>query len=114
MLEPRKSQAIRYLLGPLVLCLLAARLPAAAAEDIEREPISYSATIPQNAVSNLKTELELGRTHFEFDVRTGYLRSLLRSLGVPPSSQMLVFSKTSFQRQRIAPKTPRAVYFNDD
>src|SRR5262249_2694576 len=29
-------------------------------------------------------------------------------------SQVLVFSKTSFQRERIAPKTPRAVYFNDE
>jgi hypothetical protein len=27
---------------------------------------------------------------------------------------MLVFSKTSLQRHRIAPHTPRAVYFNDD
>jgi hypothetical protein len=27
---------------------------------------------------------------------------------------MLVFSKTSFQRERISPKTPRAVYFSDD
>jgi hypothetical protein len=114
MLEPRKSQAIRHLFAPLALGLLAAGLPAAAAEDIEREPISYSATIPQNAVSNLKTDLELGRTHLEFDAHTGYLRSLLKSLGVPTSSQMLVFSKTSFQRQRIAPKTPRAVYYNDD
>ena len=30
------------------------------------------------------------------------------------SSQMLVFSKTSLQRDRIAPRTPRALYFNDD
>ena len=104
MLEPRKSQAIGHLIAPLVLGLLAAGLPAAAAEDIEREPISYSATIPQNAVSNLKADIELGRTHLEFDACTGYLRSLLKSLGVPTSSQMLVFSKTSFQRQRIAPR----------
>ena len=27
---------------------------------------------------------------------------------------MLVFSKTSLQRDRISPRTPRAVYFNDD
>src|SRR5580765_669001 len=27
---------------------------------------------------------------------------------------MLVFSKTSFQRDRISPKTPRALFFNDD
>ncbi len=27
---------------------------------------------------------------------------------------MLVFSKTSLQRERISPKTPRAIYFNDE
>ena len=27
---------------------------------------------------------------------------------------MLVFSKTSLQRHRISPRTPRAIYFNDD
>ena len=27
---------------------------------------------------------------------------------------MLVFSKTSFQRERIAPRTPRAVFYSDD
>src|ERR1700722_16095230 len=114
MLEPRKLRVIRHLFAALAIGLLAAGLPAAAAEDIEREPISYSATIPQNAVSNLKTDLQLGRSPPAFDARTGYLRSLLKALRVPTSSQMLVFSKTSFQRQRIAPKTPRAVYFNDD
>jgi hypothetical protein len=35
-------------------------------------------------------------------------------LKVLDSSQMLVFSKTSMQRDRIAPRTPRALYFNDD
>ena len=44
----------------------------------------------------------------------GYLKSLLRELNVPVSSQVLVFSKTSLQRLRIGPKTPRAIYFNDD
>ena len=39
---------------------------------------------------------------------------MLDALKVPKSSQMLVFSKTSFQRERIAPKTPRAIFFNDD
>src|SRR5262249_28458222 len=33
---------------------------------------------------------------------------------VPVSSQTLVFSKTSLQRRRIAPRTPRALYFSDD
>jgi hypothetical protein len=93
---------------------LAAQGRLHAADDFEREPINYSATIPQNAVSRLKTEFDLKRVHFDFDARWGYLRSLLRALRVPESSQMLVFSKTSFQRQRITPKTPRALYFNDD
>jgi hypothetical protein len=44
----------------------------------------------------------------------GYLPALLEALKVPAESQMLVFSKTSMQRQRISPRTPRAVYFNDD
>ena len=44
----------------------------------------------------------------------GYLRALLRELNVPVSSQMLVFSKTSLQRQRISPRTPCAIYFGDD
>jgi hypothetical protein len=35
-------------------------------------------------------------------------------LDVPESSQVLVFSKTSLQRERISPKTPRAIYFNDE
>jgi len=85
-----------------------------AADDFESQPINYSATIPQNVVSRLKTEFDLGRVRLEFDARWGYLRSLLQVLNVPESSQMLVFSKTSFQRQRISPNTPRALYFNDD
>jgi hypothetical protein len=35
-------------------------------------------------------------------------------LNVSPSSQTLVFSKTSLQRQRISPRTPRSLYFNDE
>jgi hypothetical protein len=44
----------------------------------------------------------------------GYARWLLGELQVPESSQVLVFSKTSLQRNRIAPRTPRALYFSDD
>ena len=49
-----------------------------------------------------------------FAEERGYLLSALASLDVPLSSQILVFSKTSLQRDRISPKTPRALYFNDD
>ena len=42
------------------------------------------------------------------------MKSLLSELDVPISSQTLVFSKTSLQRQRISPRSPRAIYFNDE
>jgi len=45
---------------------------------------------------------------------SGYLSEVLRALGVPVDSQILVFSKTSLQFDRISPKNPRALYFNDD
>ena len=55
-----------------------------------------------------------GRVTLDRDDAQGYLASLLKHLNVPASSQSLVFSKTSFQRERISPRTPRALYFNDD
>lgn len=48
-----------------------------------------------------------------FDQKHGYLRSLLDALAIPIESQMLVFSKTSFQARLIGPASPRALYFND-
>lgn len=42
------------------------------------------------------------------------LRRCLEAAGIAAESQVLVFSKTSLQRQRISPQTPRAIYFSDD
>ena len=38
---------------------------------------------------------------------------MLKHLGINVDSQILVFSKTSFQLTKISPKTPRALFFND-
>lgn len=38
---------------------------------------------------------------------------LLEHLKINRDSQLLVFSKTSFQAPRISPRNPRAIYFND-
>lgn len=86
----------------------------ATAQDFEREPIEYSKRQADNRVSRLIAELETEKRTLKFDDKLGYLPSLLEALQVPPSSQMLVFSKTSLQRQKIAPRTPRAIYFSDD
>ena len=42
------------------------------------------------------------------------LTGVLAALGISTDTQMLVFSKTSFQAERISPRNPRAVYFNDE
>jgi hypothetical protein len=94
---------------------LCALLPSAArADDFDQEPICYSSATPDNAVSRLQQRLAAGAAVLQREDGLGYLRDLLRELKVPVSSQMLVFSKTSLQRHRISPRTPRAVYFSDE
>jgi len=85
------------------------------AVEIDREPISYHTTPGNDAITRLQARIAKGEVKLTSDDEgSGYLRSLLAALGVPESSQALVFSKTSFQHTRIAPKTPRAIYFGDD
>jgi len=88
--------------------------PAARAVDIERAPINYGTAPTNNAVTRLQERINAGQVRLTYDDQVGYLRSLLAELKVPVSSQALVFSKTSLQRERIKPGTPRAVYFGDD
>lgn len=85
-----------------------------AQDDFERPPIEYSKSTPDNAISRLQARLAAGEAKLKFRAPHGYLESFLAELKVPQSSQMLVFSKTSLQRQRITPETPRAIYFNDE
>lgn len=85
-----------------------------AGDDFEQAPINYGQSAGDNRVEDLIRRLAAGEHSLARDPQFGHLRSLLDALEVPPSSQMLVFSKTSFQRQRIAPETPRAIYFSDD
>ncbi|MEX0585601.1 MAG: hypothetical protein WD176_03090, partial [Pirellulales bacterium] len=66
------------------------------------------------SVSRLQQRLEAGEVKFQFEPHFGYLKSLLQELDVSTTSQTLVFSKTSLQRQKIAPRTPRSLFFNDD
>jgi hypothetical protein len=87
---------------------------AARGTDLDRPPINYATAAADNAVSRLQARLDRGQVNLAFDAKFGYLPALLRELRIPQSSQMLAFSKTSLQRNRIAPRTPRALYFGDD
>ncbi|HJZ91531.1 MAG TPA: hypothetical protein VKE40_11710 [Gemmataceae bacterium] len=84
------------------------------AEDFDQPPINYSTGRPDNIVTLLQKRMDAGELELAFTDEHGYLPAVLKELKVPVSSQMLVFSKTSMQRDRISPRTPRAVYFNDE
>ncbi len=101
----------------ILTCLAASMLLATfayATDEFERPPIRYSKSTPDNRISQLQAQLESGRATLEYEPKFGYLRGVLKALGVPVESQVLVYSKTSLQIQRISPETPRAIYFNDD
>jgi hypothetical protein len=82
-------------------------------DDFERAPIDYHASLSHDPVAKLLERIQSGAESLEADGNGSYLRSLLKSLEVPESSQCLVFSKTSLQITHIGPRTPRAIYFND-
>lgn len=63
--------------------------------------------------SKLATRVEKGEATLEYKNKWGYLQSLLKQLDINTDSQVLVFSRTSLQQDKIGPKTPRALYFND-
>ena len=81
---------------------------------LDHPAIQYSAGPFDNAVTRLQAQLDSGKVQLDFADGAGYLPSLLQHLGVNVDSQALVFSKTSFQSQKISPRNPRAVYFADD
>jgi len=98
----------------LLIGSLAPSLVAVAQEDFEKAPINYSVSEPDNGISRLQQKLDARETTLAFDAEFGYLKSVLTALDVPVQSQGLVFSKTSLQLRRISPRTPRALYFNDN
>ena len=95
-------------------CLTGIVGPAWAQLDFERPPISYGQASSQDPVARFRERLEAEQGSLEFDAKLGWLPSLLQQLDVDSSSQVLVFSKTSLQLHKIAPHSPRAIYFNDD
>jgi hypothetical protein len=79
----------------------------------EEEPIRYSATEPHDPVAAVKQKITSGELNLPTAGRER-LDVLLRALDLPASSQVMVFSKTSFQAPKISPQHPRAIFFNDD
>ena len=81
---------------------------------LESDAIKYAAPAKRDPVAVLQRKIDSGQVSLAFDQQHGYLPAVLKALGVSEQTQMLVFSKTSFQFGKISPATPRALYFNDD
>jgi hypothetical protein len=80
----------------------------------DEEIIDYSNKQPDSPIEKLQAKIDRGEAKLKFDPKFGWLPAVLEALNVPKSSQMLVFSKTSLQRQFITPENPRSLFFNDD
>jgi hypothetical protein len=80
----------------------------------EHPAIRYATAPVTDRVAQLIDRLRTGARRLEEREPGGYLLSLLDALDISPESQLLVFSKTGIQRAVTGPKTPRALYFNDD
>jgi hypothetical protein len=80
---------------------------------LDHEAIQYAQQPVTDPAAMLQEKLAAGMT-LAYDRDKGYLPALLQALDIPVESQILVFSKTSFQASRITPRLPRALYFNDE
>jgi hypothetical protein len=76
--------------------------------------IQYSTRTPRDVVARLNQRLEKGELQLASEGPRGYLKSILAALDISPSSQALVFSENSLQRDYISKTKPRAIYFNDN
>ncbi|MEZ5364629.1 MAG: hypothetical protein R2748_20400 [Bryobacterales bacterium] len=113
-----RSRWIVLALGALAGAVLLSGQPASLIDETRTLPsehpaIDYWSAEPDDAIARLQRRLESGEATLEHDARFGYLPAVLEALDVPVSSQILVFSKTSFQAVRIFPRMPRAIYHND-
>jgi len=98
----------------LLVLSTSSRQAVASGDDFDRPPINYSQETPTNIIERLRGRLDSGDLELPFEEHFGYLRPILRELSVSKTSQTLVYSKTSLQRRRIGPRTPRSLYFSDD
>ena len=94
--------------------LLAERLEDTFYVPLDDPAIQYAGPV-SDPIAKLEQQLESGKAKLEYAPNGwGYLPAVLKQLDINIDSQVLVFSRTSIQTQRISPRTPRAIYFNDD
>lgn len=115
----RKS--LRCAMPSAALCLfacIAVFAPAVQAQfryDSEYPLIGYGKIAPQDRFTQVMQELAAQGKTLEHNANgRGYLDSLLQALNIDPSTQVLVWSKTSLKQRFIQPSNPRSLFFNDE
>ncbi len=98
---------------PTLIAGTAAAAPQGRAEYIG-DPVNYESAERDDAVARLMQAMASGKAEMQWDKERGWLPALLAAFDVEPSSQVLVFSKTSLQNNRISPRSPRAIYFGEN
>jgi hypothetical protein len=74
---------------------------------IDHKAIQYANGPLNDPVTKPDRDLAAGKTKLEYSPQFGWLPSILKHLDLNVDSQMLVFSKTSFQASKL-PKSARA------
>lgn len=78
----------------------------------EHPAIQYATRPTTDRIARLSEAVAAGTQTLARDETTGYLKPVLRALGIPIETQILVFSKTGVQAQFTRPSNPRALYFD--
>ena len=98
----------------LAVWAVSRKVEGQSAYEYELPPIEYSTSTASNQLTCLMRNWG-GEGHpMPSGSRKEFLGAFLQRMSVPAASQMLVFSKTSLQRDLIRPDQPRALYFSDD
>jgi len=99
----------------LLACLCIVNAVSTSEGQAGRPVLVYPANLPLDhpAIQYFQGPLDNAVTRLT-NSGPGDLLSLLDRFNISSDSQLLVFSKTSFQADKISPRNPRAIYFNDD
>lgn len=97
-----------------LLLLLSLSCQAQAEDEFEQAPIHYSETQPKDAAYELEAMMKAGKVKIDRKNAWTVLQGILKQFQIPMESQVMVFSKTSKQNDRISPQTPRVIYYGDN
>ncbi len=98
----------------LAWLLLAQPVAAQFWNDFELEPHSYRERELDDPVTGFLERVNHGEIAVDEADGKALVSRLLREFDIPVSSQILVFTKTSLQRDEVDSGNPRALYFNED